>query len=102
MALLESREAAKKERAMEEDGKVTVKTLDELDDMQAKTIQELHLYDARQRELQEKLAQQQRLITAVDNDIQKREGLLNYVFSEHKSSATSSLVVSDITALTGT
>mgnify|MGYP007045561396 CR=1 FL=1 len=48
------------------------------------------------------LAQQQRLITAVDNDIQKREGLLNYVFSEHKSSATSSLVVSDITALTGT
>ena len=38
MALLESREATKKEKAMEEDGKVTVKTLDELDDMQAKTI----------------------------------------------------------------
>ena len=56
MAQLEEQEEAAKAKAIEEDGKVTVKTLDQLDAAQAKTIQELQLYDARQRELQERLA----------------------------------------------
>ena len=97
----ERREAEEKKRQQAESGKVTVKTLDELDHMQAKTIQELQVYDARQKQLQEKLEQQQRLISAVDHDIQKREGLLNYVFAEHASSKTSSLIISDITGTTG-
>ena len=39
-------------------------------------MQELEEYDARQRQLQQQLLQQERLIQAVDNDIEKRQTLL--------------------------
>ena len=36
----------------------------------------------------------------MDNDIEKRQTLLNYVFQEHHSSQTSSLIQSEITGTT--
>ena len=63
-------------------------------------MQELEEYDARQRQLEQQLLQQERLIQAVDNDIEKRQTLLNYVFQEHHSSQTSSLIQSEITGTT--
>ena len=84
-----------------------------MDKLQETTIRELDFYNARQDELKKKLEEQQRVLQAVENDIKKREELLNYVFEsrradeinkhagvnsiEERSSDTSSLQISAIT-----
>ena len=85
-----------------------------MDKLQETTIRELDFYNARQDELKKKLEEQQRVLQAVENDIKKREELLNYVFEsrrtdeinrhagvnmiEERSSDTSSLHISAITS----
>ena len=90
-----------------------IDTLGKLDKLQETTIKELDFYNQRQEELNKKLWEQQRVLQAVQNDINKREELLNYVFEhrrqddeaakkyvpEHHSQSedTTSLIISAIT-----
>ena len=87
-----------------------IDTLGKLDELQETTIKELDKYNNRQEELKKRLEEQQRVLNAVQNDIKKREELLNYVFGARKTdenqngegdgnhtSDTSSLMISAIT-----
>ena len=61
-----------------------IDTLGKLDKLQATTIRELDFYNQRQTELNKKLEEQQRVLQAVQNDINKREQLLNFVFDHRR------------------
>ena len=64
-----------------------IDTLGKLDKLQQSTIRELDFYNNRQTELNQKLQEQQRVLKAVQNDINKREELLNFVFDHRQDEA---------------
>lgn len=60
-------------------GSQKVNTLDKLDLLQAETLIEIEFYNKQQTYLKNKLEQQERLLSAVTNDINKRSALVSYV-----------------------
>lgn len=62
-------------------GSQKVNTLDKLDLLQAETLIELEFYNKQQTYLKNKLDQQERLLCAVTNDINKRSALVSYVIT---------------------